>query len=842
MDPYEAVNSCKVFHEKNTGYIEEESPQHYCYWDPLYPENPARVACCKKRLAALKLRERCEIVTPEHFPEEVYLKNHDAELFEELKSISNIAVDQLEKKSSEYDSVYFTQETFECSIRAAEAALTLTLKVAKGELKNGLALIRPPGHHAMSDAFCGYCFLNNVAVSAQAAIDQGLAKKVLIVDHDVHHGQGTQRMFYDRNDVLYFSIHRYEHGEFWPNLRESDSDYIGEGPGRGYNINVPLNVTGLGDSEYLATVLNILLPVAYEFDPDLILISAGFDSAIGCPEGEMLVTPHFYASLITLLSGLARGKVVVCLEGGYFPESLAEGVCNTLQALLGDACYPIDLLANPTVHPALTDVLNNLKYFLRDYWECFKTDIKFEYPKRTELVARMKLEEGEHLTCLSYKFHQLQNMVEFETTGFYPIPSEEQYRKNMDIVDSLRNDYANGRKYQTDIGYVYDEQLLKHSPTHETAKSPPEKPERLLEIMKCFETFGLLERCKKIELSKFKEAEWIKSTHDEGYSNSLSTQKDLREKPDWFFNEATGECVLKCVSCILSLAKSIHDGSVRAGVALIRPPGHHASFDSGSGFCFVNNVVIAAEYLIKQENYKRVLIVDFDIHHGDGTQNLTYNRSDIMYISVHRYDEGKFFPSSNKADYSHTGEGQGKGYNVNIPFNKGNKSDTDYWNVWLKLVLPLAFSYNPDFVIVSAGFDGGYFDPLGGGYKLTPEIFGHFVHTLKPLASGKILLALEGGYHLETTALSMTMCLKALLGDPLPVPRVCSKIGYDTIETIQNVLRIHRNKWKLLDVNKKIADFTCMDEEKEKLEAMVEDESGFNDIMNKIAERTKKVT
>lgn len=115
----------------------------------------------------------------------------------------------------------------------------------------------------MTGEYCGYCFFNNVALAATHALDSGVSR-ILIVDWDVHHGQGTQQMFYDDPRVLYFSIHRYENGSFWPNLRESDFDFIGDGKGKGFNFNVPLNKVGMTDADYLAIFQKILLPVAYE--------------------------------------------------------------------------------------------------------------------------------------------------------------------------------------------------------------------------------------------------------------------------------------------------------------------------------------------------------------------------------------------------------------------------------------------------------------------------------------------------------------------------------------------------------------------------------------------------
>lgn len=116
----------------------------------------------------------------------------------------------------------------------------------------------------MKGKYCGYCYFNNVAIAARYALKRNWARRILIVDFDVHHGQATQQEFYEETQVLYFSIHRYEHGAFWPNLRESDVDFIGIDNGKGFNINVPLNTTGLGDDDYMAIVCNILLPAAYE--------------------------------------------------------------------------------------------------------------------------------------------------------------------------------------------------------------------------------------------------------------------------------------------------------------------------------------------------------------------------------------------------------------------------------------------------------------------------------------------------------------------------------------------------------------------------------------------------
>ena len=215
--------------------------------------------------------------------------------------------------------------------------------MASGEIKNGFALIRPPGHHALIDAFCGYCYFNNAALAAAHAVKNLGVEKILIVDWDVHHGQGIQHIFYDNPNVLYFSLHKYLFGAFWPELIESNYNFTGSGKGIGFNVNFPLNVIGLNNCDFFAIFHNVLLPIAYEYNPNLIIISAGYDSAIGCPEGRNNITPAMYAHMCHMLMGLANGKVCVLLEGGYCLSSLAESAALTLRTLLGDPCPELDI-------------------------------------------------------------------------------------------------------------------------------------------------------------------------------------------------------------------------------------------------------------------------------------------------------------------------------------------------------------------------------------------------------------------------------------------------------------------------------------------------------------------
>lgn len=205
---------------------------------------------------------------------------HDADYIEKIASISNI-IDpaRLEHESSKYDAVYFNPNTYEAALYSAGSTINLAESVLTGKVQNGFALVRPPGHHAMASEACGYCFFNNVAIAAKSCLKKfENLKRILIVDWDVHHGQATQQAFYNDKHVLYASIHRYEMGAFWPELIESNYNFIGEEKGRRYNVNVPLNDIGLCDSDYLAIWHNVLLPIFYEFNPELVFVSAGYDA------------------------------------------------------------------------------------------------------------------------------------------------------------------------------------------------------------------------------------------------------------------------------------------------------------------------------------------------------------------------------------------------------------------------------------------------------------------------------------------------------------------------------------------------------------------------------------
>lgn len=252
--------------------------------------------------------------------------------------------------------------SYEAACLAAGAAVSATRMLVGGEIKNAFCLVRPPGHHAEADRAMGFCLFNNVAVAAHYAISELKLKRILIVDWDLHHGNGTQHSFYDSKQVLYFSTHQ---SPLYPGTGASYE--IGCGPGEGYTINVPLP-GGLGNPAYAAIFNHLLAPIARQYQPELIILSAGYDIHRDDPLGGMTVTGPGFSYLTKVLLDLAaelcNHRLMACLEGGYSVRGLKEGVFATLaemrgQSLLDDkavmefttADYPLQAM-NETINIA----------------------------------------------------------------------------------------------------------------------------------------------------------------------------------------------------------------------------------------------------------------------------------------------------------------------------------------------------------------------------------------------------------------------------------------------------------------------------------------------------------
>ncbi|CAG5957741.1 unnamed protein product [Menidia menidia] len=351
---------------------DEEMTKYKLLWvDPACKiEVPERLTVSYEALVKNGLCQRCVSIPAREATEAEILLVHSEEYLEGVKKTPYMTLEDLKEFTLQYGDVYFHPNIYHCAKLAVGSALQLCDSVMTGKVRNGMALVRPPGHHSMRSAASGFCVFNNVAIAARYAKQKYGVKRVLIVDWDVHHGQGVQYCFEDDPSVLYFSWHRYEHQKFWPNLRESDYDNVGKEDGAGFNINVPWNKVGMKNSDYLSVFFHLLLPVAYEFCPELVLVCAGFDSAIGDPEGEMCASPDIFAHLTHLLMNLAGGKLCAVLEGGYNLTSLPQSVCQTVQTLLGDPPTRLSDLGAPC--ESALESLQCVRSAHRQYWSCLR--------------------------------------------------------------------------------------------------------------------------------------------------------------------------------------------------------------------------------------------------------------------------------------------------------------------------------------------------------------------------------------------------------------------------------------------------------------------------------------
>ncbi|XP_063218931.1 histone deacetylase 6 isoform X1 [Bacillus rossius redtenbacheri] len=799
-DPYEEIEKSLKTVRGGTGIVIESSvSSHECSWDVDHPERSERLTTIIRRIKELGLIERCCVLTPRRAEKHEIVMCHSEDDYNSLQLASKIAsVNFREHISSQFDSIFINNDTFDDALTAAGSAIDLVDAVWKGSIQNGIALVRPPGHHAVRDDFNGYCFFNNVAVAAKHALLNLNVDRILIVDLDVHHGQGIQQTFYDEKRVLYFSMHRYEEGKFWPNLRLSDYDHIGENKGRGYNWNVPLNRNAMTNGDYLAIFHHLLLPVAVEFSPELVIVSAGYDAAYGCPEGEMLVTPSCYAHMVWSLMQLGNGKIALILEGGYCLKSLAEGAALSLRALLGDPCPYLGPLPPPC--SSIVETILNVITVQRPFWKCLKS-----YPSYV-VKGNEVLDEGKHVMVEPKFYGVTENVTStFPTRACYPSQSIEQknlFEKTLDEMISSTDLFVP----PNNVCIAFDEIVLRHSPL-DSLRLEFELPGRVTQIMADLKVRGLYERCSHLKPRNVK-LEELKAVHTKNYVDLMNSTKYMgneeiaRVADDYesvYLCPYSVDSARAAAGAVLQVTDGVLSRQYRSGVAIVRPPGHHSGCQTASGFCIFNNVAIAAKYAKSKFGLKRILILDWDVHHGNGTQEIFKSDPDVLYISLHRYSV-KFFPYSKEGNYDYVGEEEGGGFTVNIPWVEGKACDGQYVTAFHRVILPICYEFSPELVLVSAGFDALDGDPLGG-CKVTPQCFAHLTHYLMALANGKVILCLEGGYNFQATSYGITSCVKALLGDPLPSFDTKLALSKAACKTLQNVTNVHKQFWTSLAVN-----------------------------------------
>ncbi|XP_043313829.1 histone deacetylase 6 isoform X1 [Cervus canadensis] len=755
-----------------TGLVfDEQLNEFHCLWDDSFPEGPERLHAIKEQLIQEGLLDRCVSFQARFAEKEELMLVHSLEYIDLMETTQYMNEGELHVLADTYDSVYLHPNSYTCACLASGSVLRLVDAVLGAEIRNGMAIVRPPGHHAQHSLMDGYCMFNHVAVAARYAQQKHDIQRVLIVDWDVHHGQGIQFAFDQDPSVLYFSIHRYEQGRFWPHLKASNWSTTGLGQGQGYTINVPWNQVGMQDADYIAAFLHVLLPVAFEFQPQLVLVAAGFDALQGDPKGEMAATPAGFAQLTHLLMGLAEGKLILSLEGGYNLRSLAEGVSASLHTLLGDPCPTLECPGAPC--PSAQVSLSCALEALEPFWESLVRSVE-------------TLEEKDTM--------EKDDVEEKEEEGLPQSPE-----LSIPIWPVL----------QARTGLVYDQRMMDHYNLWDNYH--PEMPQRIHCIMHHLDELGLAKRCHALPARPATDAELLTCHSAEHLERLRATEKmktrELRREganyDSIYICSSTFSCAQLAAGAVCRLVEAVLAGEVLNGIAVVRPPGHHAEPDAACGFCFFNSVAVAARHAQAISGHAlRILIVDWDIHHGNGTQHIFEEDPSVLYISLHRYDHGTFFPVGNEGASTRVGKAVGTGFTVNVAWNGPRMGDADYLAAWHRLVLPIAYEFNPELVLVSAGFDAARGDPLGG-CQVSPEGYAHLTHLLMGLANGHIILILEGGYNLTSISESMAACTRSLLGDPLPLLTRLRPPLSGAQASITETIQVHRRYWRSLRVMKR---------------------------------------
>ena len=333
------------------------------------------------------------------------------------------------------------------------------------------------------------------------------------------------------------------------------------------------------------------------------------------------------------------------------------------------------------------------------------------------------------------------------------------------------------------VGYVYNPIYLKHDTGNHV-----EVAKRLETIMSHLEGRRLKQRLIHIE-PRPATTQDLALVHEERY---IAQIREVAQRgggwldADTVMSADSYEAAVYAAGGAMEAVRAVMSGEVNSAFALVRPPGHHAEYNRAMGFCLFNNVAVAARYALAEYGLKRILIIDFDVHHGNGTQEAFYGEQRVLYISAHQYP---FYPGT--GDIKETGSGLGKGANVNIPMPAGC-GDAEYQQVFEQIVVPAANRFAPEMILVSAGYDIHWSDPLAM-MQVSVDGFTRMTKIIKSLAdglcNGRLAFTLEGGYALMAQAAAVEATFKVLLSetgisDPIgpspgkyPVPEIASLVG-----------------------------------------------------------------
>jgi len=316
-----------------------------------------------------------------------------------------------------------------------------------------------------------------------------------------------------------------------------------------------------------------------------------------------------------------------------------------------------------------------------------------------------------------------------------------------------------GKSRPAPTGFVYDDIYLQH----QTPAGFPERPQRLSAIVQRLEEEKLLGQLARPAYST-DGLKWIPAIHSADYIKRVERicleGSGHIDSPDVPVSAKSCDAAVAAVGAVIAAIDAVSAGSIRNAFCAIRPPGHHALKNRAMGFCIFNNVAVAARYIQKKHNLPKVLIVDWDVHHGNGTQAAFYEDPTVLYFSVHQYP---FYPGTGAED--ERGAGKGVGFTVNAPLPAGS-GDDDFKRVFTEKLMPAALEFRPGFVLISAGFDAHADDPIGG-MRVTARGFAQLTGMVMELATelcnGRIVSVLEGGYNLQGLADSVEAHIRILM-------------------------------------------------------------------------------
>ncbi len=321
-----------------------------------HPERPERAEVMIQMAESLT-RDHLQIHAPREAAIEEIALCHRPEYIHAVERTSHL--DRFDFDPDTHSS----RDTYRTALLAAGGVLTAVEMVLDGAAENAFAIVRPPGHHALPGRAMGFCFFNNIAIAAESLIRNHGLKRVMIIDWDLHHGNGTQEIFYDSAEVLYASTHQYPHYPGTGSMQE-----VGAGEGLGYTVNAPMPAE-FGDGEYLRVFDELIIPIGRAFKPQFILISAGFDCHWRDPMGDMQVTEEGFTQMMRRIKRLAaeccEGKVVAALEGGYNLEAIA----SSGKALIDEmGREPDEAALNPAGGERVIPVIERARKGVGQYW------------------------------------------------------------------------------------------------------------------------------------------------------------------------------------------------------------------------------------------------------------------------------------------------------------------------------------------------------------------------------------------------------------------------------------------------------------------------------------------